>query len=78
MKVIEHFNELTAYLRRIEIMEKEIKLEDMKSTVGFIRVASFCGIALFGVAFVLDFSPHFIPALTYIDEGFSSLIGLLF
>ena len=36
-KVIEHFEELKVYLRKIEIVEKEVKIDDLRSTAWVVR-----------------------------------------
>lgn len=53
-KVIEHFDELKDYLKQIEMVEREVRMEDLRSTTWFIRTFFQCVLAVLGVAFVLD------------------------
>lgn len=48
-KVVEHFEELKTCLRKIEIVEKEEKLKDLRSTVLFVRTFWNCLFLLFAV-----------------------------
>ncbi|RME17021.1 MAG: hypothetical protein D6797_03385 [Bdellovibrio sp.] len=45
-KVLEHFDELKEYLKRLEKVERELKLEDMRSTVIVVK-------AFFHILFIL-------------------------
>lgn len=51
-KVMEHFEELKHYLKKIEIVQKEVKIDDLRSTVIVVKVFFHCVFALFAVAFL--------------------------
>ena len=53
-RVLEHFDELKNYLKQIEKVEREVKLEDMRSTVWILQTLVQCVIVIFGIAFFLD------------------------
>ncbi|MCB0362346.1 MAG: hypothetical protein KDD35_06475 [Bdellovibrionales bacterium] len=53
-KVIEHFDELKGYLKQIEMVEREVRLEDIRSTVWVIQTFSQCVLVLLVLAFFLD------------------------
>jgi len=52
--VLKHFDELKSYLTQMELVEREIRLGDLKSTTWFIRTAVYCVMALWGMAFFFD------------------------
>jgi hypothetical protein len=53
-KVLSHFEELKHHLKQIEKVEREQKLNDVRSTVWVLRMFCFCSIALFTAFLVLD------------------------
>lgn len=53
-KVIEHFDELKDYLKQIEMVEREVRLEDIRSTIWVIRTFSQCVLGVMVLAFFLD------------------------
>jgi hypothetical protein len=53
-KVVEHFEELKNYLKQIERIEREIRMDDSRSTVWVIQVAWQCLISLLVLAFFLE------------------------
>ncbi len=55
-KVREHFEELKQFLKKIERVEREVKLDDMRSTVWFLKTFTYCVFALFALGFILDLS----------------------
>ncbi len=51
-KVVDHFEELKHFLNKIEISEKEVKLDDLRSTVWVIRALSYSIFALVLIFFL--------------------------
>ncbi|MCB0364872.1 MAG: hypothetical protein H6624_04995 [Bdellovibrionaceae bacterium] len=80
-KVIEHFDELKDYLKQIEMVEREVRMDDMRSTVWFIRTLFQCVLAVVGVAFFLDLtggmaSSFVIVVNKLLTDGASWLVSL--
>lgn len=53
-KVGDHFDELKFYLRKIESVDRDIRLSDLRSTVWVLKAASFALAAILSTAFVMD------------------------
>lgn len=53
-KVLEHFEELKSHLRQVEKIERENKLDDLRSTVWVVRAFAHALVLIFVVAFLLD------------------------
>ncbi len=53
-KVLSHFEELKQGLKHIEVMEKEQKLTDIRSTVWVLKALSYSAFGLFGLGLTLD------------------------
>jgi hypothetical protein len=53
-KVLNHFDELKHFLKRIELVEKEVRLEDIRSTVWVVRAISICAFAVLGIFLVRE------------------------
>lgn len=81
-KVLEHFEELKSNLKQIEKVEREQKLNDVRSTVWVIRMVCFCALAVIGAGLVLDIeSGSFNSSWSVIErivDGFTgTLLGFL-
>lgn len=81
-KVLEHFDELKDYLKQIEMVEREVRLEDIRSTVWVVQVFSQCVLAIVALAFLLDINhglaTSFILVMDkLIDDGANWLINLI-
>lgn len=82
-KFKEHFNELENVLRQIEIIQLEVRLDDMRSTVWVVRSVVIAVAAIVGVAFSIEVSSGLLATfLGVVDDGFlrttiwlGSLIG---
>lgn len=78
-RITEHFDELREYLKRIEIVEKEVKLEDLRSTVWVLK-------ALFHsvfVIFVIGFAQEVIFGLSgsmniVVDDIITNIVKTVF
>ena len=53
-KVLQHFNELKEFLKKIEYIDREIRLDDMKSTVWTIKSFAYTSVAVFAVGLFLE------------------------
>lgn len=53
-KVINHFEELKAHLKQIEKVEREQKLNDVRSTVWVLRMFCYCSIAIFAACLLVE------------------------
>ncbi len=73
-KVREHFEELKHYLKKIERVEREVKLDDMRSTVWVLKTLTYCLFALFALGFFLDLKAGMANSFFV---AFHSLVDLL-
>jgi hypothetical protein len=69
-KVLAHFEDLKQHLRQIEKIEREHKLEDVRSTVWVVRAFAQSVALVFAVAFVLDVKNGMFNSLLMVTEGF--------
>ncbi len=81
-KVIDHFEELKGNLKQIEKIEREQKLNDVRSTVWVIRMVCFCTLALIAAGLVLDiksggFNSSWSVIERIIDGATGTLLGFL-
>lgn len=53
-KVLEHFEELKAYLKRMEIIDKELRLEDIRSTTWVLKAVANATFFVVGAGFLLE------------------------
>ncbi len=78
-KVVRHFEELKHYLHKIEVIEKDVKIDDLRSTVWVIR-AAFYGLILVVFGYFLRYSALGM-ALSFnfiFDEYTDAIISWLF
>lgn len=69
-KVLEHFDDLKRHLRQIEKVEREHKLEDVRSTVWVLRaLATGVGVVAF-IAFLLDAKNGAFAPFLYVTDGY--------
>ena len=64
-KVLDHFEELKSYLHRIEVIEKDAKLEDIRSTVWVIKAITY---SLFLVILILFIQTAFTALVSSFDH----------
>lgn len=74
-----HFEDLKATLEKIEGIESEVRMEDMRSTVWFIRALCFaiCGLLIFAVIRELTHGV-FPSAVVVVDSTTSSIVDYVF
>jgi GTPase len=53
-KVVEHFEELKNYLKQIERVEREVRMDDSRSTVWVVQIAWQCVVCLLVLAFFME------------------------
>ncbi len=70
-KAMRHVEDLKATLGKIEKIEKEVKLEDIRSTVWVIKAAVYCLFAFLVMAFLLEVSRGALPAAVSLVESYS-------
>jgi hypothetical protein len=81
-KVLEHFEELKMHLRHVEKVEREFKLDDVRSTVWVVKALVKSVFCVFAVAFLLDvkngvFSSAFMVTEVYLDNFTGWLVNLI-
>jgi len=69
-KVLEHFEDLKQHLRQIEKIEREYKLEDVRSTVWVVKALSTSVAAILLVAFLLDLKAGIFNSAFSVTEGY--------
>ena len=78
-RAMDHFEDLKITLRKIEQIEKEIRLEDMRSTVLVIKALMYCCMAILVIAFVKEVSRGVLPtAGIVVDTMFGDLVDKVF
>ena len=78
-RAMDHFEDLKATLRKIEAIEKEVKLEDIRSTVWVVKAVIYSGFALGVLGFLMEVSRGVLPsAWSLIDSGFGDMSNWLF
>jgi len=77
-RVLQHFDELRDYLKRIEMVERDARLNDFKSTTWFIRTTFHCVVAILGFAFFLDLTKGTASSLALVVNQFLSEVATWF
>jgi hypothetical protein len=78
-KAMGHFEELKATLRRIELVERELRLNDLHSTVYVVWAVVIAIIGIFVVGFLKEVAHGTLPAaVVLIDDFFSKLVNEIF
>lgn len=68
-KSLEHFDDLKTTLQKIETIETEVRMEDVRSTVWVIRVLVYAVSALLFVVFVKEMTGGVLPAANTVLES---------
>ncbi|HRK08816.1 MAG TPA: hypothetical protein PLZ57_13705 [Pseudobdellovibrionaceae bacterium] len=74
-KAVDHFEELKVTLAKIEVIEKELKVEDLRSTVWVVQTFFICIAVLISYYFIRDLSRGMIPALSVLLESWSDSLA---
>ncbi|MCB0391094.1 MAG: hypothetical protein KDD58_07380 [Bdellovibrionales bacterium] len=78
-KVVDHFEELKHYLNRIEIAQKDAKLEDLRSTVWVIKAFTYCLFIIVLVIFVRYAAMSILSSFDYvIDDTTNDIVNWFF
>lgn len=78
-KAMEHFDDLKITLRKVEQIDREVRLDDVRSTVWVVKAAIYCLFAVLVLAFLLDISKGLADSVyIVIDDAFGSLTNWLF
>jgi uncharacterized membrane protein YccC len=78
-RAMEHFDDLKATLRKIEQIDREVKLEDVRSTVLVVKAMIYSAFAVLVVGFLMEISRGVLPAaFVVLDSGFGDLTNWLF
>ncbi len=78
-RAMEHFDDLKATLRKIEQIDREVKLEDVRSTVLVVKAMIYSAFAVLVVGFLMEISRGVLPAaFVVVDSSFGELTNWLF
>ena len=78
-RAMDHFEDLKLTLRKIESIEKEIRLEDMRSTVLVVKAVMYCCLAMLVIAFLKEISRGVLPtAAIVVDNLFGDIVDKIF
>jgi hypothetical protein len=78
-RAMDHFEDLKVTLRKIESIEKEIRLEDMRSTVLVVKAVMYCCLAMLVISFLKEISRGVLPtAANVFDSLFGNLVDKIF
>jgi hypothetical protein len=78
-RAMDHFEDLKLTLRKIESIEKEIRLEDMRSTVLVVKAVMYCCLAMLIIAFLKEISRGVLPtAVVVFDNLFGDIVDKIF
>jgi hypothetical protein len=78
-RAMTHFEDLKATLRKIETIEKEVRLDDVRSTVWVIKALIYCLFAVLVLGFLLELSRGVLPAANVVaDDAFGQVTNAIF
>lgn len=78
-KFVAHFGELTQVLKRIERIQNDLRLEDIRSTVWIVKAAITAAIAVATIAFLLDVNQWLLQTtVVVVDDLFKEFTVWLF
>jgi hypothetical protein len=78
-RAMEHFEDLKATLRKVEQIEHEVRLDDVRSTVWVIKASVYSLFGLLVLAFLLELSRGVLPsAAIVVDDTFGGLVNWTF
>ncbi|HVK60260.1 MAG TPA: hypothetical protein VM432_01870 [Bdellovibrionales bacterium] len=78
-RAMEHFEDLKVTLRKVEQIESEVRLEDVRSTVWVVKALIYCLFAFLTVAFVREASKGVLPAAAVVaDSASDDIVNFLF
>lgn len=78
-RAMDHFEDLKQTLKKVEFIEREVQLEDLRSTVWVIKAMIYSCFALLVLGFLIELSRGVLPAtMIVVDDVFGSLTNYLF
>lgn len=78
-RAMEHFEDLKLTLKKIEQIDREVKIEDVRSTVMVIKALVYCICAIAALAFVLEVSRGILPSAWIVfDSAFGEATNWIF
>jgi hypothetical protein len=78
-RAMEHFEDLKHTLRKIEQVDREVRLEDVRSTVWVVKAVVYSVTVLLTVGFLLETSKGVIPAIdVLLDQSFGDVTNWVF
>jgi hypothetical protein len=78
-RALHHFEDLKATLTKIEVVEKEVRMEDVKSTVWVVRAFVYAVSALLFFVFFREMGAGVLPAAyTVLESSTSSIVDFAF
>lgn len=70
-RAMEHFEDLKVTLKKVEQIEKEVRLDDVRSTVWVVKALVYCLFAFLALAFVREASKGVLPSAYVVVDGAS-------
>ncbi len=78
-RAMSHFEDLKATLRKVEKIESEVRLDDVRSTVWVVKASMYCLFAVLVLGFLLELSRGVLPAASIVvDDTFGQLTNAIF
>lgn len=78
-RAMEHFEDLKATLRKVEVIDVEVRLEDVRSTVWVVKALAYSVFAILVLAFLLEMSRGLLPAAgVVVDDLFGDFTNWIF
>jgi hypothetical protein len=78
-RAMTHFDDLKATLKKVEKIQAEVHLDDVRSTVWVIKAGVYCLFALLVLGFLLEVSRGVLPAANVVvDDAFGSATNAIF
>jgi hypothetical protein len=78
-KALAHFDDLRKTLKKVERIEHEVKLEDMRSTIWVVRAFGYCMLAILIFFFLLEVSQGVLEGANVVaDDIISNAVDKLF
>jgi hypothetical protein len=71
-RAMDHFDDLKASLRKLESIERDVKIEDVRSTVLVLKVSVYCALAVLVLAFALEIWSNLLPSLGILFDSLSN------
>lgn len=67
---MEHFEDLKITLKKIEQIDAEVRIEDVRSTVLVVKVTAICVFSILLLAFAIEVSRGLVPSLTFLTDKY--------